>query len=164
MRRLLLRAAVVASAALAAALIPVGTATATTTLPSSCSSPAYLGLPIGYPQCRVLQPHQQLTRAAEGYRLAMQGDGNLVLYAGSRALWQTHTYGNPGASVHLQTDGNLMLYSATGKVLWFRTCPAVAALAGSSPILGLQHDRNLVLSATRPGGSRQVCWQSHTYV
>lgn len=41
----------------------------------------------------------------------MQSDGNLVVYAGGGALWQSGSAGNPGASVTLQSDGNLVVYA-----------------------------------------------------
>lgn len=47
----------------------------------------------------------------------MQGDGNLVVYAGGVPLWHAHTYGNPGARLVLQDDGNAVVYSA-GQALW----------------------------------------------
>jgi len=53
------------------------------------------------------------------YTMAMQTDGNFVLYAnGNQALWQSHTYNNPGSDVVMQTDGNLVVYSAGGQALW----------------------------------------------
>lgn len=53
------------------------------------------------------------------YTMAMQTDGNFVLYAnGNRALWQSHTYNNPGSDVVMQTDGNLVVYSPGGRALW----------------------------------------------
>ncbi len=48
----------------------------------------------------------------------MQGDGNLVLYQGSRALWNTGTHGNAGATAVMQGDGNLVVYSPSGRALW----------------------------------------------
>lgn len=50
--------------------------------------------------------------------LRMQSDGNLVLYAGSMALWTTETVGNPGAHLAMQTDGNLVIYSLSGPAVW----------------------------------------------
>ena len=47
----------------------------------------------------------------------MQGDGNLVVYRGSTALWHSHTNGNPGAWLAVQTDGNLVVYAGT-RPLW----------------------------------------------
>ncbi len=53
--------------------------------------------------------------------LAMQGDGNLVLYSLlGQALWSSHTEGNPGAKLAVQDDGNLVIYSSSGKALWVR--------------------------------------------
>jgi hypothetical protein len=53
------------------------------------------------------------------YTMAMQTDGNFVLYAnGNQALWQSHTYNNPGSDVVMQTDGNLVVYSPRGQALW----------------------------------------------
>lgn len=51
-------------------------------------------------------------------RLVMQADGNLVLYAGRRAIWATHTDGHPGSHLVLQYDGDLVIRSSTGKILW----------------------------------------------
>ena len=53
------------------------------------------------------------------YTLAMQTDGNLVLYYGSsQALWQSHTYGHSGAWVAMQGDGNLVVYAPGNVPLW----------------------------------------------
>lgn len=55
----------------------------------------------------------------EDYRLTMKPDGNLVLYDGAgKALWDTHTYGHPGAHAAMHTDGNLVVVSTAGKELW----------------------------------------------
>lgn len=52
-------------------------------------------------------------------QLAMQSDGNLVLYnASNQALWSTQTNGNSGAQLKLQTDGNMVVYSSGNAVLW----------------------------------------------
>src|SRR5262249_12466158 len=53
------------------------------------------------------------------YRLIMQGDGNLVLYApGGNPLWHPGTNGNPDAWAVMQTDGNFVVYSAADSPLW----------------------------------------------
>jgi exopolysaccharide biosynthesis protein len=53
------------------------------------------------------------------YVLAMQTDGNLVLYTPyETALWNAATAGNAGATLAIQDDGNLVVYSAAGKALW----------------------------------------------
>lgn len=48
----------------------------------------------------------------------MQTDGNFVTYAFGKPTWHTGTYGNPGAYLAVQDDGNLVVYSATGRPLW----------------------------------------------
>ena len=63
----------------------------------------------------ILMPGEQLYAGQSlingQYTLAMQTDGNLVLYAGNQALWQSGTSGNPNAWVIMQSDGNLVVYS-----------------------------------------------------
>lgn len=65
-----------------------------------------------------LLPGQELTSRNGCYALVMQGDGNLVEYLGSRPLFATGTFGNPGATALMQTDGNLVVYSADGRALF----------------------------------------------
>jgi hypothetical protein len=48
----------------------------------------------------------------------MQADGNAVLYASGRAVWNSRTGGNAGARLVMQNDGNLVVYAASGKALW----------------------------------------------
>ena len=45
--------------------------------------------------------HQWSSRTAknDGAKLVCQDDGNLVMYAGPRAIWQTHTAVSPIAAV-----------------------------------------------------------------
>ncbi|HEY2370323.1 MAG TPA: lectin, partial [Polyangiaceae bacterium] len=53
-----------------------------------------------------------------GHTLAMQGDGNLVLYdAASKPVWASNTSGHVGATLAVQNDGNLVVYQA-GTPLW----------------------------------------------
>jgi uncharacterized protein YkwD len=52
------------------------------------------------------------------YTTYMQGDGNLVEYGNGRALWASNTSGNPGAFLAMQNDGNLVVYSRTSAPLW----------------------------------------------
>jgi hypothetical protein len=52
----------------------------------------------------------------------MQEDGNFVLYeegGTANAMWDSQTFGNPGAFLRCQDDGNLVVYEATGSIpLW----------------------------------------------
>jgi hypothetical protein len=51
--------------------------------------------------------------------LAMQGDGNFVLYnIYGRPLWHAQTNGNPGAYLAVQDDGNVVVYSRYLTPLW----------------------------------------------
>ena len=64
------------------------------------------------------------------FALSVQADGNVVIYGAtcygqpsgadplSDAIWQTGTYGHPGAVLVSQLDGNVVLYSSSGSVLW----------------------------------------------
>jgi hypothetical protein len=52
----------------------------------------------------------------------MQEDGNFVLYetAGTaNVLWDSGTFGSPGAFLRCQDDGNLVVYEATGSIAIF---------------------------------------------
>lgn len=51
-------------------------------------------------------------------RLVMQGDGNLVLYKGTRAIWSSRTNGNSGATLRMQNDCNLVIYNKDGRARW----------------------------------------------
>lgn len=65
-------------------------------------------------------------------RLAMQTDGNLVLYQGSAALKNTATNGRGAARVIMQDDGNLVVYSSSGSPLWARSYGSGNTGAGST--------------------------------
>ncbi|WP_247682239.1 protease pro-enzyme activation domain-containing protein [Burkholderia sp. Tr-862] len=68
-----------------------------------------------------LRPSQIVYSASGSHRLAMQDDGNLVLYntANGAAVWNSGTNGNAGAYAVFQTDGNFVVYNVSGKPLWF---------------------------------------------
>ena len=86
--------------------------------------------------------------------LAMQGDGNLVLYApGSTPIWATNTAGNDGAQLVMQTDGHLVLAVPGGRPLW-----AAGTGGHSGSLLILQADGDVVIDA--PGSV--VLWSTNT--
>ncbi|MFI9270794.1 ricin-type beta-trefoil lectin domain protein [Kitasatospora sp. NPDC052896] len=87
--------------------------------------------------------------------LSMQADGNLVLYTtNNRAVWNTGTYGHPGAYLTMQTDGNLVLHSATGSALWYS---GTYGNPGAQAVM--QNDGNLVIY-TADG---KAIWSTNTY-
>ncbi|WP_330261910.1 hypothetical protein [Streptomyces sp. NBC_00539] len=76
-----------------------------------------------------LAPGEKMTNPTQVTELVMQPDGNLVLYAlgnpgGYRLpLWNSGTYGNPGAYATMQDDGNFVIYrqggsAQTGGGIW----------------------------------------------
>jgi subtilase family serine protease len=90
-----------------------------------------------------LRPSQIVYSASGSHRLAMQEDGNLVLYntANGAAVWNSGTYGNAGAYAVFQTDGNFVIYSASGKALWFSSTTGTTF----DQRLSVQDDGNMVI-------------------
>lgn len=95
----------------------------------------------------------QLLRSQNADVLAMQTDGNLVLYAGGRARWQSGSAGNPGAQLAMQPDGNAVVYSVSGRALWQS---GTAGFPGAQ--LVLQADSNAVVYTS----TGRAVWQSGT--
>lgn len=62
--------------------------------------------------------------------LVMQGDGNLVLYAGPHiAMWASHTHGVRGAFANLKPNNQLVVRDARGRIVW-ATPPAAGPSSG----------------------------------
>ncbi|GAA0585155.1 hypothetical protein GCM10010172_82760 [Paractinoplanes ferrugineus] len=53
-----------------------------------------------------------------GDRLILQEDGNLVLYAGSRAVWASGTMGSGAAWLSIRDDGTFILSDKANKKVW----------------------------------------------
>ncbi len=110
--------------------------------------------------CGTFQPGQGLTAGKQydscdgRYTLAMQTDGNLVLYHnGVGALWATGTNGKSGYNMVMQGDGNFVLYDTKNHPLW-----ASGTNGHGGATLAVQEDGNLVVYA--PGG--HPLWASGT--
>jgi nucleoid-associated protein YgaU len=98
-----------------------------------------------------LEVGQSLTSENGAYKLILQDDGNLVLYAGDSSVWSTETNGKKVVRAEVQTDGNFVLYSADDPV-W------ASETKGAKDVrLVLQDDRNLVLY-----GFDGPAWSSNT--
>lgn len=112
--------------------------------------------------CGTILPGQGLTAgesfsSCDGrFSLAMQTDGNLVLYHnGAGALWATHSDGTDGFAAVMQGDGNFVLYGKHSNALWDSKTPGHGGAT-----LVVQDDGNLVVYA--PGG--KAIWASNTVV
>ena len=83
------------------------------------------------------------------YRLALQGDGNLVLYWEGHALWNSGTWNDAPDHLIMQNDGNLVIYQGLN-VLW--DSKSGGALRSSAYYLSLQNDGNAIVysPANRP--------------
>lgn len=69
----------------------------------------FIALPVG----------SRLNSPNGDYFVAMQTDGNLVLYCKGNPIWWTGTHGTTvSGGLFFQTDGNLVLYNPEGNPLW----------------------------------------------
>ncbi len=83
---------------------------------------------------------ERLTSANGQFSLALQTDGNLVLYEGGEAVWASGTDGREVSKAIMQEDGNLVLYATDGEPVW-----ASETDGNNGAYLLLQDDRNLVI-------------------
>ncbi|ATB37101.1 hypothetical protein CYFUS_002522 [Cystobacter fuscus] len=78
------------------------------------------------------------------FSLVLQGDGNLVLYDATSALWSANIGGKGGLSAHMQSDGNFVVYRTTGATtgadVW-----STLTYGHPGAYLVLQNDGNLVI-------------------
>lgn len=88
---------------------------------------------------QVLEQNQFIVSPGGRYVLVMQGDGNLVMYSGTSAVWASGTGGNPGAFLGIQDDGNIVIYKSDRRTpLW------ATSTASDTTRLVMQDDGNLV--------------------
>lgn len=84
---------------------------------------------------------QQIQSPNGGNRLVMQTDGNLVEYGpAGEVIWNSRTWGHPGAQAILQADGNFVIYSVDGVALWH-----TGTYGAGVAYLVIQDDANVVL-------------------
>ena len=73
--------------------------------------------------------------------LAMQGDGNLVLYrANGTPKWASNTYGSAGRLAIMQGDGNFVVYTTGWAPVWY-----TSTAGRNGAILAMQNDGNVVI-------------------
>src|SRR6202020_771621 len=87
-----------------------------------------------------LTGNQALASCNGDYTLIMQGDGNLVLYEGSAALWASNTVGSGADKAIMQGDGNFVLYTSAGTPVW-----ASDTAGNTGAYLTVQNDGNVVI-------------------
>ena len=118
-------------------------------------------------KCGVLDSGQELAQGQsvdacndEGFgkmSLAMQTDGNLVLYQDDvcqQPTWASSTNGKGGFKAVMQTDGDFVLFDASSNVLWHSN---TAGNAGAT--LAIQGDGNLVVYTT----ANKPIWSTGTW-
>jgi hypothetical protein len=111
------------------------------------------------PGCGVLGANEALLQnqskwSCDGrFQLVHQGDGNVVLYAGTVPLWNTRTVGKRTAQFVMQGDGNVVLYQASGAAAW-----NTGTHGQGNAALVVQDDGNVVVY----GPNWRVLWQTHT--
>jgi murein DD-endopeptidase MepM/ murein hydrolase activator NlpD len=89
---------------------------------------------------QTMNPGDVLQSPSGEHRLVMQTDGNLVLYRGQTARWQSVTSGS-GHRLVMQTDGNLVMYNPANAVAWHTNTRA----SNANPRLVVQDDGNVVV-------------------
>jgi len=88
----------------------------------------------------IIYSGQSLQSHDRAYKLALQTDGNLVLYSVNRAIWASGTAGKTAQKLVMQPDGNLVLYNQSGSALW-----SSGTAGKSTSALFVQKDGNLVV-------------------
>jgi hypothetical protein len=97
--------------------------------------------------------NQPVTSCDGRFVLVLGGDGNLVLYEGSTALWSAGTAGKAGVRATMQGDGNFVVYDGGGNPLW-----ASNTAGNNGAYLTVQNDGNAVIYSA--GGS--ALWSTGT--
>jgi hypothetical protein len=110
------------------------------------------------------------------YFFAFQSDGNLVVYKGSKAIWNSHTNGKAVAKCVFQGDGNLVMYDYANKVVWDSNTDSrnrravIDKLSGidhtkyySTPWMTMQNDGNLVIYGLGYPTPDFVQWSSNSF-
>ena len=90
------------------------------------------------------------------YSLEFQGDGNLVLYRGTTALWASKTDRHPNSTLVFQWDGNIVIYD--GGAIWDSGTPNDRFNGNGGRKLTLQPNGNLAIISV----NGDVLWETHT--
>ena len=88
----------------------------------------------------LLYPGQSIQSKNGQYTLAMQPDGNVVIYSTKGAIWGTGTNGRSVAFVAMQPDGNVVIYDTNNRAIWGSGTQGKGIAS-----LVMQNDGNLVM-------------------
>lgn len=103
---------------------------------------------------QILRSGEYILSTNARYVLAMQSDGNLVLYGdGYRPIWHSGTYNTGANFAVMQGDGNLVLYRSNWTPVW----ASGTAGKGSSTFVA-QDDGNAVIYTS----DRSAAWSTQT--
>jgi hypothetical protein len=116
---------------------PSPSASATATATATASATAGCGMLTADQTVAVNQP---IVSCDGRFKLVLGGDGNLVLYQGSTALWSAKTYGKGGTKAYMQGDGNFVIYTASGSPVW-----STGTAGNSGASMSVQDDGNVVI-------------------
>ena len=105
----------------------------------------------------ILLDGSSLVSASGKYQLALQSDGNLVLYWEGQPLWNTGTRNDAPDHLVMQNDGNLVLYQGLD-VLW--SSKSGGGVRSTRYYLALQNDGDAIVYSP---GNKQI-WTTNTAV
>ena len=105
----------------------------------------------------ILLDGSALVSASGRYRLALQSDGNLVLYWESNPIWNSGTRGDAPDHLIMQNDGNLVLYQGL-QVLW--SSKTGGGVRSNGYYLSLQNDGDAIIYSP----ANKPVWTTNTAV
>ena len=98
---------------------------------------------------------EALTSPNGRYILAMETDGNLVMYDVGKPVWGSNTAGSGANIAEMRDDGDLVIYHEGDKPAW-----SSRTRGHEGAVLALQDDRDLVVYAA----DGKKLWSSRTFV
>jgi hypothetical protein len=98
---------------------------------------------------------EALTSPNGRYKVAMETDGNLVMYDVDKPVWGSNTAGSGANIAEMRDDGDLVIYHEGDKPAW-----TSRTRGHEGAMLALQDDRDLVVYAA----DGKKLWSSRTFV
>jgi hypothetical protein len=98
---------------------------------------------------------EALTSPNGRYKVAMETDGNLVMYDVDKPVWGSNTAGSGANIAEMRDDGDLVIYHEGDKPAW-----TSRTRGHEGAMVALQDDRDLVVYAA----DGKKLWSSRTFV